>query len=192
MGRSITERNRDNSHQIGNDHPGGGRFRSNRPHVPDCGAAGAADGPGDQMSPQMRGGMMGMMGHEMMGMADHVEGRISFLKTELKITDAQMPQWTAFADTLRANAKRMSEMRNSMMQGGRAGDASISAADRLDRMEKMMTAMTEAIKATKATLTPLYAVLTDEQKKVADQLIHGPMGMGHLPLTHGPMGMGRR
>lgn len=149
-------------------------------------------GPGGQMPPQMRGGMMGMMGHEMMGMADHVEGRISFLKTELKITDAQMPQWTAFADTLRANAKRMGEMRNAMMQGGRAGNASISAADRLDRMEKMMTAMTEAIKATKATLTPLYGVLSDEQKKVADQLIHGPMGMGHLQLTHGPMGMGRR
>ena len=147
-------------------------------------------GPDGQMPPQMRDGMMGMMGHEMMGMADHVEGRIAFLKTELKITDVQMPQWTAFADTLRANAKRMSGMRNSMMQGGRAGDASISAAERLDRMEKMMTAMTEAIKATKSTLTPLYGVLSDAQKKVADQLIHGPMGMGHL--AHGPMGMGRR
>ena len=33
----------------------------------------------------------------MMGMADHVEGRIAFLKVELKITDAQMPQWNAFA-----------------------------------------------------------------------------------------------
>ena len=73
---------------------------------------------GHQMPQQMPGGMMGMMGHEMMGMADHVEGRIAFLKTELKITETQMPQWTAFADTLRANAKRMSEMRNSMMQGG--------------------------------------------------------------------------
>ena len=41
-----------------------------------------------------------------------------------------------------------------------------------------MTSMLEAIKATRAALAPLYAVLTDEQKKVADQLIHGPMGMG--------------
>ena len=152
-------------------------------------------GPGGQMTPQMRGGMMGMMSHEMMGMADHVEGRIAFLKTELKITDTQMPQWTAFADTLRANAKRMNEMRNSMMQGGTMrgggpGDASISATDRLDRVEKMMTAMTEAIKATKSTLKPLYAVLSDAQKKVADQLIQGPMGLGHL--AHGPMGMGSR
>ncbi len=152
-------------------------------------------GPGGQMPPQMRGGMMGMMNHEMMGMAEHIEGRIAFLKTELKITDAQMPQWTAFADTLRANAKRMSEMRNSMMQGGmmqngRAGDASISALDRLDRMEKMTTAMTETIKATKSTLTPLYGVLSDAQKKVADQLIQGPMGMDRQ-FMHGPMGMRR-
>jgi hypothetical protein len=137
-----------------------------------------------QMSPQMRGNMIEMMGHggmmEMMGIADHVEGRIAFLKTELKITDAQMPQWTAFADALRANAARMSEMRNTMMQGGMTDGASMSAPDRLDRMEKMMTAMTEAVKTTKSALTPLYGVLSDEQKKVADQLIHGPMGMGRM------------
>ncbi len=157
-------------------------------------------GPGGsgQMPQQMPGGMMGdgiarptmgMMGQgdmmSMMGMrgmmGDHVEGRIAFLKTELKITDAQMPQWNAFADTLRANARRMSEMQNTMMQGGMMGHGgSVSAPDRLDRMEKMMTTVVEALKATKATLAPLYSVLTDDQKKIADQLIHGPMGMGRM------------
>jgi hypothetical protein len=125
-------------------------------------------------------GMMRMMRMGMMGMAEHVEGRIAFLKTELKITDAQMPQWTAFADALRANARQMSEMCSSMMQGGMRGDAGVSALDRLDRMEKMMTAMTEAVKATKAALAPLYAALTDEQKKMADRLMRGPMGMGRM------------
>ena len=149
----------------------------------------AASPIGAQPAPQMRGpsgGMMGMMGQggmtDMMGMADHVEGRIAFLKTELKITDAQTPQWTAFADVLRANARRMSEMRNTMMQGemmGRGG-ASTRAPDRLDQMEKMMPTMVESLKATKAALAPLYAVLTDDQKKIADQLIHGPMGMGRM------------
>jgi len=78
----------------------------------------------------------------------------------------------------------MMEMRKAMMQGGMMpggmmgqGDAAVSAPDRFDRMEKMMTAMLDAVKATKSALAPLYAVLTDEQKKVADQLIHGPMGM---------------
>jgi hypothetical protein len=31
-------------------------------------------------------------------MAGHVEGRIAFLKTELKITEAQSPQWNQFAE----------------------------------------------------------------------------------------------
>ena len=60
------------------------------------------------------------------------------------------------------------------------GGAAMNAPDRLDRMEKMMSAMLEAVKGTKAALTPLYAVFTEEQKKLADQLIRGPMGMGPM------------
>ena len=56
--------------------------------------------------------------HDVDDDGDHIEGRIAFLKAELKITDVQMPQWNAFADTLRANAQRMREMRTTMMQGG--------------------------------------------------------------------------
>jgi hypothetical protein len=122
-------------------------------------------GPGGGM-PMMGGpGRIGMMG--MMGMAEHVEGRIAFLKTELKITEAQMPQWNAFADALRANARRISEMRTIMMQGGMMSQdgASISALDRLDRMEKMMSGMLDAVKGIRAALAPLYAVFTEEQKK---------------------------
>ncbi len=62
------------------------------------------------------GGMpMGQgMGHEvMMGpgmmmcrMGEHVEGRLAYLKAELKITDAQTPQWNAFADAYRAVGKK--------------------------------------------------------------------------------------
>jgi hypothetical protein len=58
------------------------------------------------MSP---GGGMAMMGGPggmgMMWMADHIDGRIAFLKAELKITEAQMSPWNAFADALRANAE---------------------------------------------------------------------------------------
>jgi hypothetical protein len=65
-----------------------------------------------------------------------------------------------------------------MMQGGMMGQtATLTAPDRLDRMEKTMTAMVEAVRSTKAALGPLYAMLSDEQKKMADALLHGPMGM---------------
>jgi hypothetical protein len=76
----------------------------------------------------------------------------------------------------------MAEMCTTMMQGGMMSQdsASMSALDRLDRLEMMMSGMLEAVKGTKAALAPLYAVFTEEQKKGADQLIRGPMGMGPM------------
>ena len=88
-------------------------------------AAPAAAGPGmpggtagaDEMP--MMGMMRMMMGRDgiaMMGaMARHVEGRLAFLKTELKITDAQLPLWNAVADAMRANAKTMGDIAGGMM-----------------------------------------------------------------------------
>jgi hypothetical protein len=67
----------------------------------------------------MMGMMRMMMGPGRQGQyADdggHVEGRLAFLKTELKITDAQLPLWNAVADAIRANAKSMGEMSGEMM-----------------------------------------------------------------------------
>ncbi len=68
---------------------------------------------------RMTGMMRAMMGQYGMGMmTGHVEGRLAFLKTELKITDAQLPLWNKFADAVRDNAKAMKEM----MQVGTTGD----------------------------------------------------------------------
>jgi hypothetical protein len=41
----------------------------------------------------------------------------------------------------------------------------------------MMTAHVEALGWFKAAVDPLYAALSREQKKTADQLLMGPMGM---------------
>ena len=113
--------------------------------------------------------MMGMM-RMMMG---HVEGRLAFLKTELRITDAQLPLWNAVADTIRANAKAMGDMAGGMM----GGSQSATLPDKLDMREKMMTAHLEALRKFKAAVAPLYVALSDEQKKTADELLIGPMGM---------------
>ena len=64
-------------------------------------------------------GMMQMMGNPGSGMGgmatiDRIEGRIAFLKTEIKVTDAQNDAWNAFADVLRGNAKKLGELRASM------------------------------------------------------------------------------
>jgi hypothetical protein len=125
-----------------------------------------------QMMSMMRN-MMTMMGAQSGMMSADVEGRIASLKTELKITDAQTAQWNRFADALRATAKSMNGMFEQMMQTGAA--ATLPA--RLDRHEKMMSAHLNSLKTLKDAAEPLYAALSDDQKKIADRLMVGPMGM---------------
>ena len=135
------------------------------------GMPGGMAGGGDM--PMMRM-MMGRDGMSMMGaMARHVEGRLAFLKTELKITDTQLPLWNAVADAMRANAKSMGDMAGGMMGGSQTA----TLLDKLAMREKMMTAHLEALRRFKAAVDPLYAALSDEQKKTADELMIGPMGM---------------
>jgi len=143
-------------------------------------AAGMQGMSGNQMG--SAGGMMGMM-RMMMGqggkgmMAGHVEGRLAFLKTELKITDAQLPLWNAVADAIRANGKSVSEM----MSGGMMGSSQTATLpEKLALHEKMMTAHLEALRRLKMVVDPLYAALSPEQKKTADELVMGPMGMGMM------------
>ena len=140
------------------------------PGMPGGGMAGSGGMP-------MMGMMRMMMGQDGMGgmsmMAGHVEGRLAFLKTELKITDAQLPLWNGVADAIRANAKSVSEMSGPMMGSMHTG----TLPEKLAAREKMMTAHLEALRKFKAAVDPLYGALSDEQKKTADELLIGPIGM---------------
>jgi hypothetical protein len=142
-------------------------------HPPGMPPAAAGSMPGMGGMPMM-GMMRMMMGQEGMGgmamMAGHVEGRVAFLKTELKITPAQEPLWNGVADAIRANAKSMAAMSGGMSQAE-------ALPDKLARREKMMTAHLEALRRFRAAVDPLYAALDPDQKKTADQLLSGPMGM---------------
>lgn len=133
-----------------------------------------------------QGGMgMGMMG-PMMG-AHHIEGRIAFLKTEIKITAAQLQLWDAVADAMRANAKSMTGLAGGMMPMGGAA----SLPDRLAAREKLLSGRLDALRKYKAAAEPLYAALSDEQKKTADELMPGMMGMGMgMGMGGGMMGGG--
>jgi LTXXQ motif family protein len=123
---------------------------------------------------RMMMGEDGMSGMPMMTvMAGHVEGRLAFLKTELKITDAQLPLWNAVADAIRGDAKTMGGMTQATTGSAQAA----TLPDRLAARERMMTARLEALRKFKAAADPLYAALSDEQKKTADELLIGPMGM---------------
>jgi hypothetical protein len=155
------------------------------------------------------GGMMNMMGGEMpmmdmmqmmrqsgagmggMATIDHVEGRITFLRTELKITDAQTSAWNAFADALRTNAKNLGEVRASMMP--QADAASQTLVDRLALQEKWLAARLEGTRAIKSALTNLVSTFSDDQKKTADEILAPHMGMMAMmsAMQSGQMGPGQ-
>jgi hypothetical protein len=127
--------------------------------------------PGGSGNMPMMGMMQMMMGQN--GMTGHIEGRIAFLKAELKITDAQQSLWNAVAEAMRANAKGMSGMLNGMPKMGSA----TTLPDKLAMHEKMMAAHLDGLRTLKTAVEPLYASFNADQKKTADELMIGPMGM---------------
>jgi hypothetical protein len=142
------------------------------------GMPGMMQGGGMSMGSQEGMGHEGMMGPGMMmcHMGGHVEGRLAYLKTELKITEAQMPQWNAFADAFRANGQKMAQQ-CAMMKEHSGAMMSADLPERLNMMEQHMTMHLDSLRAIKAAMLPLYAVLSDEQKKTANEVMKGPMGM---------------
>jgi hypothetical protein len=130
------------------------------------------------------GGMM--MGHMMCRTAEHVEGRLAYLKAELKLTDAQAPQWNAFADAVRDSGQKvakfcatMKEEREKDAKEAEAGKAKPHGVlQQLDMMERHMSVHLESVRAVKSAAEPLFAFLTDEQKKTAEEIMTGMMGFG--------------
>ena len=128
------------------------------------------------MMPEAEGSMpmLRMTGQGgMLMMAKHIEGRLAFLKTELKITDAQLPLWNAFAQAMRDDASTMQAMPYPMMEMNKAA----TLFDKLAERETILAARLEAVRKLKAAADPLYAALTVDQKKTADDIMLGPMGM---------------
>jgi periplasmic protein CpxP/Spy len=116
--------------------------------------------------------------------SERVESRITELKSALKITSAQEPQWNAFADTLRKQA-RAGDDRVKQHRVRADKDAKPAPATAIQRLEQRQAFMKEAsvrMDELLATARPLYAALSPEQQKTADALMarHGRGGRdGH-------------
>jgi hypothetical protein len=131
-----------------------------------------------QMMQGMRTRMMG--GPAGMGMIDRIEGRLAFLRAELKITDSQTNAWNAFAGTLRDNAQKLAAARPAVM-----GGETQALPSRLDAQERWLIARLEGIRTIRTAFTPLYSSFSDEQKKTASELLGPHLG---LPMMmSGPM-----
>ena len=168
------------------------------------GSAGQAGMMGNMGGQQgMMGGMsmmnmMGMMGQGGPGMSaaapcgpgmggmatiDHVEGRIAFLRTEIKITKTQTKVWDQFADAMRTNAKELGEARKTMMPQAAGGQMQVpTLSQRLDTEERWLTARLKGVSTIKVAYDHLYDALSEDQRKAAEELVAPHFGMA-------PMGM---
>jgi hypothetical protein len=108
---------------------------------------------------------------------DRIEGRISFLRTELQITQAQAPLWDAVANVMRDNNRAM---RDAFAQRP-SRDTPATALDRLERRQKFAELQAASTAKLRNAVAPLYAAMSDDQKKNADQLLGGSHRgrMGH-------------
>jgi protein CpxP len=112
--------------------------------------------------------------------ADAVEERITQLHSELKITDQQAKPWDNFAQTMRDNAQKASQAfhdRAQKLPTMNADDAMKSYADitqlHADNMKKLASAWSD-----------LYAVLSTDQKQVADVLYRNQTLKSHQHSKH--------
>jgi hypothetical protein len=132
----------------------------------------------------MGGGMMHGWGGPMMGygpdvMLDRIDGRLAFLKTELKITDAQATAWDSFAQAVRSTAEAHNTLMRGMMDEMHDGKFfKKPLPERLTYQQSMMETHLEQIRTVRSAVDALYAVLDDTQKKAADDIVLPMMGMG--------------
>ena len=98
----------------------------------------------------------------------HIEGRIAYLKTELKITDAQAPLFDAVANVMRENAKAMGDAARSLR-----GDPNQprTALTRLEARAKFAQLRADDEGKMLAAFRPLYQAMSPEQQKAADEML---------------------
>src|SRR5271157_2791716 len=95
-----------------------------------------------------------------------VDQRIRALQSQLGITEAQMPLWTAFAQAMRDNAAG-----TDTLFAQRAGVvASMSAVDNMHSYAQIARAYADNTERLATAFDSLYASLTDAQKQAADTL----------------------
>jgi protein CpxP len=106
--------------------------------------------------------------------SERTEARLAYLKTALKISGAQQTQWDAFAGTLRKHAQEADQRVQKMRADGaarREKGARPTAIERMERGQARLAATSKRLSETLSAAKPLYAALSPEQQKIADELL---------------------
>jgi len=95
-----------------------------------------------------------------------VDQRIRTLQSQLGITDAQMPLWTAFAQAMRDNAAST----DALFTQRASAVASMSAVDNMHSYAQIARAYADNTEHLATAFDSLYASLTETQRRAADML----------------------
>ena len=113
------------------------------------------------------------------GMGDataRVQARLDRFKQQLNLTAEQQASWQAFADKVTSEAGQGRTAMQSLRQ-----DQTLTAPERMARMQALMQERLNAMAGVSEAFNNLYAVLSAEQKQIADayaqNMQHG-MGPG--------------
>ncbi len=143
----------------------------------------------EMMGGQMKGGMMmhqGMIDCPMMGQSQgepRTEGRLAFLKAELKIKSGQESAWNTYADAVRDSHKHkadhMAKMNQKMMKKDDAAQTAERppAPEALRKRIEMMETMLANLKSVSSATSNFYDKLDQSQKATADELLGMSCGM---------------
>jgi periplasmic protein CpxP/Spy len=131
-------------------------------------------GPGYGHGPGMGRGMgPGYFGNGARGPAAKAEAHLAALRAQLAITGAQEPAWQAFAAAVAQHSQQKQAMHEQMSQSAMTGP------ERMALMPQLMREHAAGMETVSQALGGLYAVLTPEQRALADQQFaahHGPRG----------------
>lgn len=124
------------------------------------------------------GRMMQMMHGRMGGMQPlhRIEGQLAYFRAELRITEAQAAPWNAFAEVVRSQTDRLRQAAMPAMQGAAQPSTAPptgpqTAPQQMERRIAALSAQIEAMRAVAAATVPLYAALSEEQRRTADELM---------------------
>jgi hypothetical protein len=95
-----------------------------------------------------------------------VEDHIKDLHAKLKITSAEETQWTLVAQAMRKNATEL----DAAIDKREAGSKTATAVDDLNNYGAIAQAHADGVKELSAAFSPLYVAMSDDQKKLADEL----------------------
>jgi len=124
---------------------------------------------------------------------ERVEARLAYVKTALKITDAQQAQWDAYASFVRKSAQDKEQRFKESQSGerGRPQHERPNAIERLERTQSFLANAVTRINQLLAVQKPLYAALSPEQQKIADVVLRPRHRAMQGPSMHGHGGYAR-